>query len=543
MIFQLIKDALSDSAELIVCQDKIDQYNANVECFDLSPLLVVKVSDTGDIKKLLNLANKPETLKESPFSIHVVSTGNNWGYGTRSPAVSRRDIVLLDLSALKDISFFDGDNGLVTVQPGVTQQQLYEFLQSKNSDFMAPLTGAGPNCSVLANAIERGYGINPIGDHFAAVTAINGFLPTGEYYQSPLAEMDETSPSFVDKSYKWKHGPYVEGLFTQSSNMVVTEVTISLSRLADGFDSFYLQFSGTDSFEKAYACTKMLFRELNGLLGSINLMDKRRVAAMVAKNPQGAGNHRNTSTEQLNKISKQYDLSDWTVIGTIYANRKISHAAKKVVRQIVKGQADRLMFSNSVIVKLGTWLTKNIDISMLNNYRVQLKSLSAGLDIMRGKPNQIALKLPYWRNPRVDPNTLDSLNPARDGCGLLWFAPLVPARAASMKLFINMVRTICEKHQIEPMITFTNLSANCADSTIPIIFDALNEEAKQAAFACAKELNESGLAHGFIPYRMNIKQQSQIDLNPVCWQAAKKIARALDPNAVLSPGIYALKEN
>ena len=35
-----------------------------------------------------------------------------------------------------------------------------------------PVTGAGPNCSLLANALERGYGITPPTDHFGAVTRL-----------------------------------------------------------------------------------------------------------------------------------------------------------------------------------------------------------------------------------------------------------------------------------------------------------------------------------------------------------------------------------
>jgi hypothetical protein len=48
--------------------------------------------------------------------------------------------------------------------------------------FLVPVTGAGPNCSLLGNALERGDGVVPHADHFGAVTALAAVLPDGEMY-------------------------------------------------------------------------------------------------------------------------------------------------------------------------------------------------------------------------------------------------------------------------------------------------------------------------------------------------------------------------
>ena len=107
-----------------------------------------------------------------------------------------------------------------------------------------------------------------------------------------------------------------------------------------------------------------------------------------------------------------------------------------------------------------------------------------------------------------------------------------------MKQFILMIRSITPRYNIEPMITFTNLSGISTDSTIPIVFDKENPKAVKDAHDCLEALIDEGLKYGFIPYRLNIKQQQSLNAESTFWKAAGKIANALDPNGIISPDRY-----
>ena len=120
--------------------------------------------------------------------LYPISTGHNWGYGTALPPTD--DCMILDLSGLDRILEFDAETGLVTVEPGVTQRQLAEFLDRGDHQYLVPVTGAGPTCSIVGNALERGYGITPQADHFGAVMALEAVLPDGRVYRSALSELD-----------------------------------------------------------------------------------------------------------------------------------------------------------------------------------------------------------------------------------------------------------------------------------------------------------------------------------------------------------------
>ena len=537
-IQELINAALSKESFVIVDDEHIAPYLVSTENFSRSIVCVVSIGTEDDIAQILKLANQPSVIDSCPFSIYPISTGNNWGYGSGLPNQKSDNTVLLDLKRLNNISYFDSENGICTIQPGVTQQDLYDYLTEHGGEFMVPVTGAGPNCSVLANAIERGYGITPNTDHFLALTSIRGFLPDGSLYESALASLDKSQDQYIDKTFKWKLGPYVEGLFTQSGNLIVTDVTLALARKAKGFDSFYMRFYNHNAFESAYYVMKTILSDLGSVVGSINLMDKRRICAMVAENPQGAGRHKNMTNAQCEEIASRNNIPEWTLVGTIYTTEKMAKAARKDIKQIAKGHADQLLFSSSWMIRVGRMVSRRFNTKLLFSVTHHLAKLDAGIEIMCGKPNSVALPLAYWRNPTVDPNAKSNLSPAVDGCGLLWYAPLVPSKQHTMLAFIEFVRSTCRIYNIEPMITFTNLSSYSTDSTIPIVFNINDPKAVSDARACLQILHDEGIKKGFVPYRLNIEQQQHLPKEHISWRMTKAINVTLDKNQVLSPGRY-----
>lgn len=531
---EIIAERLGDSADVI--ENVAD--SSGTEGYSQSVACIVKAKNKDAVSALVSLANELAGCTANAFSIHPISSGQNWGYGSATPNKSDKAIVLLSLIQLNKITYLDPDSGLCTLEPGVTQQQLYDYLNENHLPFMVPVTGAGPTCSILSNALERGYGITPIADHFSAITQMEGVLPTGDYYTSSIAAMDQSQNKFVDKAFKWKQGPYLDGIFTQSGNMIVTQATLCLARQPEGFDSFYLRFYGDTGFRRAHACIQKLFRQLGGVVGGINLMDKTRMMAMLADNPQGKGVHKVMTDQQKAALSSAHDIPDWTVVGTLYGSKSIVKAAAKEVKVLTNGLADKCLRSHSTRVSLARRVCKVAPKRAFLQLKQQLDSLSAATDIMRGKPSEVALSLSYWRNPHTAADASAHLNPARDRCGLLWYAPLIPANLSAMEAFVEMVRDITPRYNIEPLITFTHTSAHNIDSTVPILFDLSNPTAVDDAHNCLAALFEQGIKRGYVPYRLNIRQQEALDKNAVCWQTAGKIAHALDPNGVLSPHRY-----
>ena len=506
---------------------------------------VITLTQASEIKLILDLANQCAKNEELAFSLYPISTGNNWGYGTSQPTGLSNNIILLDLGRLTNITHFDSELGLVTLEPGVTQQQLSDFLHQHNHDYMVPVTGAGPSCSILANALERGYGITPYTDHFSAVTSIQGYWANGRPYQSAVNELDASEDKLVDKTFKWGLGPYLEGLFTQSNLGIVSQMTIRLAKIKPDFTSFFIQMQDDALLEKAVPLIREVLQSYEGIVGAINLMDQRRLLSMFAKNPNGSDAHQVMHSKDINELATDLRAPSWTIVGSIYGTTRVVNAVKKEINNIFKQLPCKRIYSNSptivlankVIDTLPPWLIKKIP--TLTKVAEQLDSFNKGKEIMLGKPNKVALKLAYWRHKDADGFDKEKLSPGQDGCGLLWYAPLITMKAKKMREFVEFIRETCPKFNIEPFITFTNLKHDCVDSTIPIVFDLSNPKAVNDAHNCLKMLVEEGLKKGFVPYRLNVDQQQWLlNKDSDFWQTVNQLKSSLDPNNILSQGRY-----
>ena len=122
---------------------------------------IVRPGNRDEVRQVLRIAN------EWRIPVYPVSGGCNWGYGSRVPSVS--GCVLLDLGRMNRILDFSEDLAYITVEPGVTQQQVHAFLQERKSGLWIDATGASPQASLVGNAVERGFGHTPYGDHFSHV--------------------------------------------------------------------------------------------------------------------------------------------------------------------------------------------------------------------------------------------------------------------------------------------------------------------------------------------------------------------------------------
>jgi 4-cresol dehydrogenase (hydroxylating) flavoprotein subunit len=134
--------------------------------------------ETAQIVSIVHIANRFRI----PF--YPIATGRKWGYGSSLLAVD--DCALLDLSRLNRILNFNPELGYVTLEPGVTQQQLHEYIVKNQLEFTVPTTGAGPTCSIVGNALEKGFGITSYEDHLGAVLSLQAVLADGAIYQSTL---------------------------------------------------------------------------------------------------------------------------------------------------------------------------------------------------------------------------------------------------------------------------------------------------------------------------------------------------------------------
>lgn len=470
---------------------------------------------------------------QNKVPVYPISTGNNWGYGTALPV--RDGCVIIDLSRLDRIVHFDEELGVITLEPGVTQGMLADFLDAGNFPFLVPVTGAGPNCSLVGNALERGYGVTPHIDHFGAVTDLEAVLPDGSLYRSALREAGGED---LARLFKWGIGPYFSGLFTQGGFGIVTRMSFVLARRPECVKVCFFGLPDEDLLEPCIKAVHTLLGRFPAVIGAMNLMNRRRILSMTAPFPlDKLGPDGMIPGSVLDLLGRQYQVMPWTGFVTLYGTKPVVEAVQKEIRNTLSQTAKRLIFLTpdraNTLARLSKWIPGDIGKRLAR----MTDTLAKSLELVAGRPNETALPLVYWRNPNGAPSS--PKNPAQDGCGLTWYAPLVPMRSVTVRHYVNMIENILPKYGIEPLITLTSMNDRLFDSTVPLIFNPQNSSEVAASEACYAELITVGRGQGFFPYRVGVNHmQTLVNMQKDSKTFQARLRKDLDPHDILSPGRY-----
>lgn len=525
----------------------VGKVNLMIEANDLSPYLratiplkqrklsaVIKPSCTKEIREIVKIAARYH------IAIYPVSTGNNWGYGSANPV--RDHNVILDLSRMNRILKVDTRLAYAVVEPGVTQGQLYDHLQELNRTtagerLMMDPTGSGPSCSVLGNALERGYGITPYGDHFDSICGMEIVLADGSVLNTGFGHFKGARS---DRLFKYGTGPYLDGLFTQSNLGIVTRIGVWLMPEPEHVEVCY--FSSDDGMGPLVESIRRLL--LHRIVkGSVNLMHRNRVLTLMTRGPAAMdGIPRFLDDDLGRKLGKSYDISEWNGVVALYGTRQEVRAARQVIRKLFAGKADKINFvSQGLLDKLERykWLTIPLGKIMGMDLNRLIKVLKPSLGLMKGRPCEVSMPTPYWRSKRAMPAA--GINPAEDNCGIIWLAPVVPLTKEDADEFIRLVTPIFTAHGFDTCITFTAVTSRAFDCTLPILYDRDDPDQVQKASDCHKTALTACMENGFIPYRWGVDSMADlVSEDDVFWKITGKIKEALDPGGIISPGRYSL---
>jgi 4-cresol dehydrogenase (hydroxylating) len=491
------------------------------------PTAILSPANANEVQALVRVA------AEHRVPLYPISTGHNWGYGTANAPVDGCAIV--SLARMQRIEL-DAELGTVTLEPGVTQGQLWQYLDERGLPFLVPVHGGGPTCSIVGNLLERGYGITPVADHFGAMTSLEAVLADGSLYRSSLAELGGAA---LDRAFKWGVGPYLDGLFTQGAFGIVTEASIALARKPEQTDIFLFTVPKEEAFPAAVVAVREILRKISGVLGSINLMNGERVVSMFCPHPTDrTPPGQAVPGDVMNELMQQNGIGPWTGLGALYGTKHVVRAARRTVKEALRDCTTELRFVSSQMFDRLRPVLGWVKPVLGNRWSQRVSALQSALRFLNGVPDERALKLAYWKSGKT-PSEGALLDPARDGCGLIWYSPLVLMTPEQTTTYVKRTREICLAHQCDPLITLTSLSERAFDSTVPILFDPALPGALEQAHACFGALLEGGKQIGAVPYRYGVKHMAGlVDPSQRAWQLVRELKQAVDPQGIISPGRY-----
>ena len=489
---------------------------------------ILKPGSREEVQRCMAIASRYRV------AVYPVSTGKNWGYGSAVPV--RDGGVILHLGRLNRIVEFDERLAYVTVEPGVTQGQLYEFLQARGSKLWMDATGASPGCSLIGNAMERGMGYTPYADRFGYVRVREVVLPTGQLIHGGLDRFGDARGAAVNR---YGVGPFLDGLFTQSNLGIVTRMTQYLMPAPECFEACYVIVED----DKGLAGLVDTLRDLRlrGVItGAVRVYSKYTILSSLRRYPwDEAAGKTPLPGDVMRRMERAWYLGAWHASFGLYGTkRQVAETRKLTRRQVsrrvsgvkaIRFMRDRSFRVPAVLQKAYRRLT-GVDVATL------LQATARGYGLLKGEPTEKGIANTYWRK-RVSPN--NDLDPDRDRCGLIWCNPSAPLGGEHAARIARLTRESFARYGFEPTMGFQMITDRCLYATIAIGYDREVAGEDDRAMACHDALFHRLAGEGYYPYRLGIYSMDALP-TPIddYDRVLGALKRAVDPNHVLAPGRY-----
>jgi 4-cresol dehydrogenase (hydroxylating) len=313
------------------------------------------------------------------------------------------------------------------IEPGVTYKQLADHLRSRAIKLWADCTDSTPEGSVLGNALDRGLGHTPHGDHFGNLCGLEVVLANGEVIQTGAAPAD--SPTW--HTFKWGTGPYLEGLFSQSNFGIVTRAGIWLMPEPEAFEAFFCE---VEQEEKLPAVIDSLRRlALAGALrGTAHLINDILCLSMLMQYPDELRQGQPyLSGDDRRELRRRLGITPWTLTRGLYGTAAQVRANRALIRRELKAHGRLTGLDRRELATL-EWLMRLVkrmqDIPFASGLGGLLKNCLIGrapvevfelvrhvVPILQGVPSEFIVRFAYFKSRQSRP--CSDVNPARDGCG------------------------------------------------------------------------------------------------------------------------------
>ena len=530
MVAETIDKAIRDWTEAIgaeyVVRDRERLQSAETATFKTghSVPAILLPSTREEVQACVRIAARTGT------PIYPVSGGKNWGYGSRVPAVG--GCAILDLRRMNRILDFSEELAFVTIEPGVTQRQLIDFLAERHSALWIDATGASPEASVLGNTVERGFGHTPYSDHFAHACGLEVVLPSGELIETGFARFPNAKTAPL---YGYGFGPVLDGLFSQSGLGVVTRMSIWLMPRPAYFQAFFFTANRHEDLAAIVEALRPL--RLDGTLRSaVHIGNDYKVLSGLRQYPwQETGCRTPLTPEDLAPFRKQLNFGAWSGSGALYGSRSQVAGARRALRHALRGRVSRLTFLDDRMLRLAGRLAGPFQAITGWDLSRTLDLAKPLIGLQKGVPTDQPLKSCYWRKRGPVPAQMD---PDRDRCGLLWFAPVLPTRGADAAHASDLAIETVLRHGFEPALSLTLLTERAIGCVISIGYDRDIPGEDDRAMACHDELVDRFADDGYYPYRLGV-QSMRLMQRPTSYnRLLESVYGMLDPAGIMAPGRY-----
>ena len=414
--------------------------------------------------------------------LQAVSTGRNWGLGSREPA--RDEVVTLELDGLDAVRDLDAEGGWAVIEPGVTQLRLAELLTGTGR--MLNVTASSGHTSVLGNMIDRGVGLRR--QRTLDLAGLEVVLPDGELIRVGWWPHGDR-PGAVNPQGL---GPSPLALFTQSDLGIVTAGVVRLLPRPEAQRVLRLGF-GRDRLPEAI--DELRRWTAQGLVsGVLKVYDT-------------------VSTRSYGGHGDEY-VTHLCVDGT---ERSVEALTRVIEEEAARsGLFTRVLRSDEQPPAPDDLVARAVE-------RLYAGDPSRNETMLRSAVGQEA--------GQVDAK----------GGGWLFFLPLIPFTGSAVARSQDLLAQVHAETGVQPGSTINALDPDVIDLVVSFRFPRTESDAARAHRALDRTYELFAEA-GFHPYRLDSEHHQwvdRLDADPAARAFVRRLKQTLDPRQVIAPGRYA----
>lgn len=473
------------------------------------PSAVVRPGTVAEVQACVRVA------AGSGVPLWPLSTGKNWGYGSRVPGAD--GAVILDLSRLHRIVQYDPEMGFVTVEPGVTQAQLHAFLADQGGTHWLDATGSTPDASLIGNIMERGFGVTPYGDHVGRATGYEVVLADGSLVHTGFGAWPGARTAALDR---WGPGPSLEGLFSQTGFGIVTKLTVALMPKPEGANSAFLDIHDKETLARVIDAMRRL--QLEGTVRSAPWFGNvYRLLGVVMRFPWST-TAPPLRPEQAHALGRQAGIPPWTGTFAIYGTDRQLAAARDRVRDVLGSVGVQPAFVDTEALQSAPPTgRRSVEHAMHRGYTGGLIN---------------AVRRAYWRK-RTAPGTDADLD--ADSVGFIFVNASVPFRGADVVEAARIAEEVVIDAGFEPSLSCHSIRERALVMLMTVSYDRDVPGEDERAQATHDALAERWMSRGWYAFRLGLHSMPLFErAEPSDRRAVEAITHALDPAGVLSSGRY-----
>jgi len=516
-------------ARVLTASNELAPYMASTSANPVAPIAVLRPLTHGEVVALVRTAG------EFDVPLYPLSTGRNWGYGDANPSGAGQ--VIVDLGGMNRILETNGDLAYAVIEPGVTQAQLAHHLAELQLPLWMDCTGAGPDTSLVGNILERGFGHTPYGNRMLHVAGMRIVLANGDTLETGFAHFAHASAAHL---YPYGVGPWLDGLFTQSNFGIVTSLGFWLLPQTEVVSHLVASVPHFDGISAVVEALRPL--RMDGTLSSVvHIGNDLRVLSGGMVFPSALAPQGPPLPQQLRSdLCRQAGIGAWTVSAALYGRPAQVADARRALRSAI-GKLATLRFIDERVLAVGSIAARLIGQGRLGaRLSAQVDLGRSLLNMNRGVPDGRFLAGAYWRRRGgLPPGFPLGANPARDGCGMMWLAPVLPMRGGDLLHVHALVEAVFATHRFDLFETFSMINERALGGVLTICFDQQDAAEVARARLCYDESFARLLAAGYIPYRVGPQSVKALDSgHDTYWSTVSRIKAALDPQHIIAPGRY-----